>query len=154
MVGRQLPFFSLIVPFWLIWAFAGWKGMKDIWPAILVTGVSFAIPQFLISNFINPWIVDIGASLISMACLIGFLKIWQPKELWLSPALRTKDDSAEGRPPPPPPGPKPTHRAGVARAAAVDHRLRRAAALGHQLVQGQREPVGDLELSRFPSSTR
>src|SRR5436190_24077967 len=94
MVGRQLPFFSLIVPFWLIWAFAGWKGMKDIWPAILVTGVSFAVPQFLISNFVNPWIVDIGASLVSMACLIGFLKVWQPKELWLSPALRTRDDSA------------------------------------------------------------
>jgi lactate permease len=93
MVGRQLPLFSLIVPFWLIWAFAGWKGMKDVWPAILVTGVSFAVPQFLISNFINPWIVDVGASLISMACLIGFLKIWQPKELWLSPALRTRDDS-------------------------------------------------------------
>ena len=100
MVGRQLPFFSLIVPFWLIWAFAGWKGMKDVWPAILVTGVSFAIPQFLISNFINPWIVDIGASLVSMACLIGFLKIWRPKELWLSPALRTKDDSAGTAPPP------------------------------------------------------
>src|SRR5438270_10437852 len=47
MVGRQLPFFSLIVPFWLIWAFAGWKGMKDVWPAILVTGVSFAVPQYL-----------------------------------------------------------------------------------------------------------
>ena len=93
MVGRQLPFFSLIVPFWLIWAFAGWKGMKEIWPAILVTGVSFAVPQFLISNYINPWIVDVGASLISMACLIGFLKIWQPKELWLSPALRSRDDS-------------------------------------------------------------
>src|SRR5689334_24824639 len=108
MVGRQLPFFSLIVPFWVVWAFAGWKGMKDIWPAILVTGVSFAVPQFLISNFVNPWIVDIGASLISMACLIGFLKIWHPKELWLSAALRTKDDSAKDRPPPPPPGPKPT----------------------------------------------
>src|SRR6478609_273215 len=102
MVGRQLPFFSLIVPFWLIWAFAGWKGMKDIWPAILVTGVSFAVPQFLISNFINPWIVDIGASLISMACLIGFLKIWQPKELWLSPALRSHDISAAETPPPKP----------------------------------------------------
>jgi lactate permease len=94
MVGRQLPFFSLIVPFWLIWAFAGWKGMKDIWPAIIVTGVSFAIPQFLISNFVNPWIVDIGASLISMACLIGFLKVWRPRVLWTSPALRTHDDSA------------------------------------------------------------
>src|SRR5215831_2547325 len=101
MVGRQLPFFSLIVPFWLIWAFAGWRGMKEIWPAILVTGVSFAIPQFVISNFINPWIVDIGASLVSMACLIGFLKMWQPKELWLSPALRSHDDSAKDAPPRP-----------------------------------------------------
>ena len=63
MVGRQLPFFSLIVPFWLIWVFAGFRGMIQVWPAILVTGVSFAIPQFLISNFVNPWIVDIGASL-------------------------------------------------------------------------------------------
>ena len=98
MVGRQLPFFSLIVPFWLIWAFAGWRGMMQIWPAILVTGVSFAVPQFAISNYINPWIVDIGASLISMACLIFFLKVWSPKELWTSPALRTKDDSAVGRP--------------------------------------------------------
>jgi len=94
MVGRQLPFFSLIVPFWLIWAFAGFKGMKDVWPAILVTGVSFAIPQFLISNFVNPWIVDIGASLVSMACLIAFLRVWHPKVIWTSPALRSHDDSA------------------------------------------------------------
>lgn len=94
MVGRQLPVFSLIVPFWVVWAFAGWKGMKDVWPAILVTGLSFAIPQFVISNYINPWIVDIGASLISMGCLILFLKVWQPKQLWLSPALRGADESA------------------------------------------------------------
>jgi lactate permease len=109
MVGRQLPFFSLIVPFWLIWAFAGWKGMKDIWPAILVTGVSFAIPQFLISNYVNPWIVDIGASLVSMACLILFLKIWKPKVIWTSPALRSKDDSAATMAPKPVnTSPKPT----------------------------------------------
>src|ERR1700716_30409 len=94
MVGRQLPFFSLIVPFWVVWAFAGWKGMKDVWPAILVTGVSFAVPQYLISNFINPWIVDIGASLISMACLIGSVKFWQPKVIWTTGALRSRDDSA------------------------------------------------------------
>jgi lactate permease len=100
MVGRQLPFFSLIVPFWVVWAFAGWKGMKDVWPAILVTGVSFAIPQFVISNYINPWIVDIGASLISMGCLILFLRVWQPKQLWLSPALRGKDESAATMTPP------------------------------------------------------
>ena len=94
MVGRQLPVFSLIVPFWVVWAFAGWRGMKDVWPAILITGISFAVPQFLISNFINPWIVDIGASLISMGALILFLKVWQPRELWLSPALRGRDESA------------------------------------------------------------
>jgi lactate permease len=108
MVGRQLPFFSLIVPFWLIWAFAGWKGMKDIWPAILVTGVSFAIPQFLISNFVNPWIVDIGASLVSMACLVLFLKLWSPKVIWKSAALRSADTSMEGRPAPKASGAKPT----------------------------------------------
>jgi lactate permease len=94
MVGRQLPVFSLIVPFWVVWAFAGWKGMKDLWPAVLVTGVSFAIPQFVISNYVNPWIVDIGASLISMGCLILFLRVWHPKELWLSPELRGRDESA------------------------------------------------------------
>jgi lactate permease len=109
MVGRQLPFFSLIVPFWLICAFAGWRGAVAIWPAILVCGVSFAIPQFLISNFINPWIVDIGASLICMACLIGFLQVWKPKEIWTSPALRSRDDSAATMPKPPAPGPKPSH---------------------------------------------
>src|SRR6476469_2835304 len=99
MVGRQLPPFSLIVPFWVVWAFAGWKGMKEVWPAILVTGVSFAIPQFVLSHYINPWIVDIGASLISMGCLILFLKVWQPKVLWLSPALRGNDESAKTMPP-------------------------------------------------------
>jgi lactate permease len=98
MVGRQLPFFSLIVPFWLIWAFAGWRGMLQVWPAILVTGVSFAVPQFLISNFINPWIVDIGASLISMACLVLFLQVWSPRETWTSPALSRHDDSAVAAP--------------------------------------------------------
>jgi lactate permease len=94
MVGRQLPLFSLIVPFWVVWAFAGWKGMKDVWPAILVTGISFAVPQFVVSNYLNPWIVDIAASLISMGGLILFLKVWQPKQLWLSPALRGNDESA------------------------------------------------------------
>jgi len=100
MVGRQLPFFSLIVPFWVVWAFAGWRGMMGVWPAILVTGVSFAIPQFLISNYINPWIVDIGASLCSMACLVLFLKVWSPKVIWTSAALRSADTSMEGRPAP------------------------------------------------------
>ena len=108
MVGRQLPFFSLIVPFWLIWAFAGFRGMIAIWPAILVCGVSFAIPQFLVSNYINPWFVDIVASLVSMACLVGFLRVWHPKIIWSSPALRGRDDSAATMAPPRPAGAKPT----------------------------------------------
>ncbi len=99
MVGRQLPVFSMIVPFWVVWAFAGWKGMKEVWPAILITALSFAIPQFVISNYINPWIVDIGASLISMAALILFLKVWQPKTIWTSAKLRVRDDSAATAPP-------------------------------------------------------
>ncbi len=78
MVGRQLPFFSVLVPFWLVCAFAGWRGMMQVWPATLVCGVSFAIPQFWISNYINPWIVDIGASVIAMSCLIGFLRFGSP----------------------------------------------------------------------------
>jgi lactate permease len=98
MVGRQLPFFSLIVPFWLIWVFAGFRGMMEIWPAVLLCGVSFAIPQFLVSNFINPWIVDIVASLVSMGCLILFLQVWRPKEIWTSPALRSRDDSMASMP--------------------------------------------------------
>jgi lactate permease len=83
MVGRQLPFFSLIVPFWLIWAFAGFRRMLEIWPAILVAGVTFAIPQFIVSNFHGPWLVDVVAAIVSMACLTGFLKVWQPKTVML-----------------------------------------------------------------------
>ena len=88
MIGRQLPLFSLMVPFWLIWAFAGRKAMMEIWPAILVTGLSFAIPQYLVSNFIGPELVDIIAAIVSMVSLILFLRVWQPKKIWRSPSLK------------------------------------------------------------------
>ncbi|EER62195.1 L-lactate transport [Acidovorax delafieldii 2AN] len=88
MIGRQLPFFSLLVPFWLIWAFAGRKAMMEIWPAILVTGLSFAIPQYLVSNFIGPELVDIIAAICSMIALILFLRVWQPKKVWTSTSLK------------------------------------------------------------------
>ena len=81
-VGRILPFFSLLVPFWLVWAYAGFKGMKEIWPAVAVAGVSFAIPQYLVSNYHGPWLTDIIAALCSMICLVLFLRIWQPKRIW------------------------------------------------------------------------
>ncbi len=82
MTGRILAPFCILVPFWLICAFAGWQGMMEVWPAILVAGVSFAIPEVLISNLHGPWLANIGSSVISMACLVGFLFIWHPKKVW------------------------------------------------------------------------
>jgi lactate permease len=99
MIGRQLPFFSLLVPFWLIWAFAGRKGMMEVWPAILVTGVSFAIPQFLVSNYIGPELVDIIAAIVSMACLVLFLRVWCPAKIWTSVSLKGHEkDGGEAGP--------------------------------------------------------
>ena len=80
--GRILPFFSILVPFWLIWAFAGFSGMIEVWPAVLVAGVFFAVPQFLVSNFHGPWLVDVVASVVSMMALTLFLLKWQPKRIW------------------------------------------------------------------------
>ena len=94
MVGRQLPFFSLMVPFWLIWAFAGRKAMMEIWPAILVTGASFALSQFLVSNYIGPELVDVIAAIVSMVALVGFLKVWQPKKIWTSASLQGRVDNS------------------------------------------------------------
>lgn len=78
MIGRQLTPFSILVPFWLVWAFVGWRKMLEVWPPILVAGVAFAIPQFLVSNFHGPWLVNIVAAISSMSCLALFLRIWQP----------------------------------------------------------------------------
>jgi len=78
-VGHQLPVFSVIVPFWLVWAYAGWRGMLEVWPAVLVAGASFAIPQFLVATLHGPWLVDIVAAACSMLALVGFLRIWKPK---------------------------------------------------------------------------
>ena len=80
MIGRQLPIFSLIVPFWLIAAYSGFRGMLELWPALLVAGVSFAVPQFLVSNFHGPWLVDIVSSACSMIALTAFLRWWRRDE--------------------------------------------------------------------------
>jgi lactate permease len=82
MAGRILTPFCILVPFWLVWAFAGFRGMMEVWPAILVAGVTFAVPQLLISNMHGPWVVNVVASVVSMVCLIGFLLIWHPKRIW------------------------------------------------------------------------
>ncbi len=99
MVGRILPLFSLLVPFWLIWAFAGRKAMMEVWPAILVSGLSFAIPQFLVSNYIGPELVDLLAAISSMVCLILFLRVWKPKTTWTSTSLKGHEaQQASGQP--------------------------------------------------------
>ncbi len=82
MAGRILPFFSVLVPFWLLWAFCGFEGMIEVWPATLVAGVFFAVPQFLVSNYHGPWLVDVVASVCSMAALTLLLFTWHPKKIW------------------------------------------------------------------------
>src|SRR5207253_2194622 len=85
MAGRQLPFFSLLVPAWLVWAMAGWRGVRGVWPALLVCGGSFALVQFLVSNYAGPALVDVAGGLVSMACLALFLRVWRPREVWHFP---------------------------------------------------------------------
>ncbi len=82
MVGRQLPFFSIIVPFWLIWAFCGFKKMWEVWPALLVAGVFFAVPQYIVSNYHGPWLVDVIAAIISMSATALFMLKWHPKTIY------------------------------------------------------------------------
>src|SRR5262245_38097767 len=84
MVGRQLPFFSLIVPFWVVWAMAGFRGMLGVWPAALTAGIAFAVPQFLVSNFHGPWLVDIVSSVCSIVSTVALLRVWKPKDQWTS----------------------------------------------------------------------
>lgn len=82
MAGRQLPFFSVIVPFWIVWAMAGWRGMLGVWPASLTAGVAFAVPQFVVSNYHGPWLVDIVAAICAMGALGLLLRVWRPREIW------------------------------------------------------------------------
>ena len=92
-VGRQLPFFSVIVPFWLIAAYAGVKKMWEVWPALLTAGLAFAIPQYLVSNFHGPWLVDIIAAVCSMAALTILLKFWRPPNAPPAPAVTQAAES-------------------------------------------------------------
>lgn len=78
MAGRQLPFLSVLVPFWLVAMMDGWRGIKETWPAALVAGASFATTQYFTSNFIGPELPDITSALVSLISLTLFLKFWQP----------------------------------------------------------------------------
>src|SRR5436305_3756151 len=85
MAGRQLPFFSLVVPVWLVWVMAGWRGVVGVWPALAVCGGSFALVQFLVANYHGPWLVDVAGGLVSLVCLALFLRVWQPRQTWHFP---------------------------------------------------------------------
>ena len=82
MAGRQLPFVSLIVPAWLVVTMSGWKGLRGVWPAVLVSGGSFAVVQFAWSNYVGPELVDIMGGLVSIFCLALFCRLWRPTESW------------------------------------------------------------------------
>ena len=82
MAGRQLPFFSLLIPIWMVLLMSGWRGLKQVWPAVLVAGGSFAVVQFTVSQLYGPMLVDVAGGLVSLVVMGIFLKFWQPKELW------------------------------------------------------------------------
>jgi lactate permease len=82
MAGRQLPFFSVIVPFWLVWVMAGWRKMLEVWPACAAAGVSFGAVQFVVSNYHGPWVVDIAGSIASILSLLALLRVWRPRTVW------------------------------------------------------------------------
>lgn len=86
MVGRQLPFLSVFIPLYLVIILAGFKRAIEVLPAILVSGISFAITQYLSSNFLGPELPDVLSALVSLFALVIFLKFWKPKTIFRFPA--------------------------------------------------------------------
>ncbi|HUD02607.1 MAG TPA: L-lactate permease [Candidatus Paceibacterota bacterium] len=91
MIAHQLPLVALLIPLWLVLMIAGWRGAREIWPAILVTGASYALTMFLTASYLGPMLPDILSATVSIACLIGLLKVWHPKNVWRFPKERTAD---------------------------------------------------------------
>ncbi|MFZ1075058.1 MAG: lactate permease LctP family transporter [Minisyncoccia bacterium] len=88
MIAHQLPFIALIIPLWLVVIVAGWKGAREVWPAVLVTGASYALTMFLTASYLGPMLPDVLSAIVSILCLIGLLKIWHPIEVWRFPKER------------------------------------------------------------------
>jgi lactate permease len=99
-IGRQSCVFSMVIPFVMIYMFCGWKKMMEVWPALLVAALCFTIPAYLISNYSNPYIVDVVAGASALACMVLFLRVWHPKVIMTSPALKFADDSHSDVKPP------------------------------------------------------
>jgi lactate permease len=85
MVGRQLPFLSVVIPIWLVMMMSGWKATKEVLPACLVAGISFAGVQWFSSNYIGAELPDILSSLACIISLTLFLKVWKPAKIWRFP---------------------------------------------------------------------
>jgi lactate permease len=85
MIGRILPFTSVIVPFWLVRTMVSWRETFAVLPAIVVTGVFFAVPQFYWSNYQDSNLVDIVSALVSLAAMVVLLRLWKPREIWRFP---------------------------------------------------------------------
>jgi lactate permease len=95
MAGRQLPFMSIALPFWLVFIMDGKKGLRETWPAALVAGGSFALTQYLTSNFLGPELPDVASSIVSLVSLGLFLKLWQPK-MAFAPVVSSSGTAAFG----------------------------------------------------------
>jgi lactate permease len=97
MTGRQLPFFSLLIPFWLVAVMTGWRAMIEVWPACLVSGLSFAVTQFLVSNYHGPWLVDSVSAFVSAMALLTLLSFWRPRTVWRFPGEADGRNHERGR---------------------------------------------------------
>ena len=82
MAGHQLPFFSLLVPAWMVCTMAGWRGLIGVWPAVLVCGASFAVTQFAMAAFVGPALVDVVGGIVSLVAVATFLHFWRPVSTW------------------------------------------------------------------------
>ena len=96
MAGRQLPLFSLIVPAWMVCTMSGWKGLRGVWPAVVVCGGTFATVQFLVSNYLGPSLTDVLGGGASMLALTALLRVWRPREVWHFAEERDNDAARAG----------------------------------------------------------
>ena len=100
MVGRQTPILALIVPAFLVTVMAGWRRMLEVWPVIVVSGVSFAGAQFVVSNVIGPELADLLAAIIGVVAVVALLAVWSPREEWHFPNEPTAEERESYERPP------------------------------------------------------
>ena len=99
MIGRQLPAFALLLPFYVIGIYGGWRSLKALWPALLIAGGSFALTQFLVSNYLSYALTDVLSSLASLIVTTAFLRVWTPKpDPAFALALGAEEDAPSATP--------------------------------------------------------